>query len=495
MNDRIRRRSRSGVKTSWRCGAPERIVLFTAFLLLLVSPVCDARRSRTQQRQQGGRKDPDDYYGVLGVRKTASSKEIKSAYRKLALDFHPDKVQDPDKKEEAQKRFMEVQQAYDVLSDDDKRKIYDDYGKQGLEMLERGQDPREYGGSFGGNFGGNHGGGFQHHGGGFSGGPEFSQFFQGFGGPGGFPGGGGGGFNQFFQGGGGPGAHQQFFQQGFGAGGGRGRSSHGHGGGRPPADLFPKGGKVTKLGSPKFPDDSSKYLWLVMFYRNDDRTVQDLKPHLETLVNKVKGNFKVGALDCGMNDKEYRYCERAHGLDVDEELPAFAFVVNGELSWYEGDAEYVPTAKPLYEFAMENMPKELIVNINQPTQVSSKLLEPMKQHARFIGTILLLTDKYETSALYFSLAYHHRSKFLFGESRGKSLNLAKEFQVKRYPTLVAIIPKSGAKIPGSTEYKGDYLTVRYPADGALTHDALSSWIEQLSKTTQRQRRRSAGSEL
>ncbi|MDX1441544.1 MAG: molecular chaperone DnaJ [Nitrosopumilaceae archaeon] len=70
-----------------------------------------------------------DYYEVLGVSKTASSDEIKSQYRKLALKFHPDR----NKSEEAAEHFKEISEAYAVLSDADKRKTYDQYGHQGVD--------------------------------------------------------------------------------------------------------------------------------------------------------------------------------------------------------------------------------------------------------------------------------------------------------------------------------------------------------------------------
>ncbi len=65
-----------------------------------------------------------DYYEVLGVPKTSSQQEVKSAYRKLALKFHPDKNKEPD----AEKKFKEINEAYQVLSDAQKRKTYDQYG-------------------------------------------------------------------------------------------------------------------------------------------------------------------------------------------------------------------------------------------------------------------------------------------------------------------------------------------------------------------------------
>ncbi|MBI4344306.1 MAG: J domain-containing protein, partial [Euryarchaeota archaeon] len=64
-----------------------------------------------------------DYYEVLGVPKGASKEEVKKAYRRLAKKYHPDKMP-PERKKEAEERFKVLSEAYGVLSDDQKRKVY-----------------------------------------------------------------------------------------------------------------------------------------------------------------------------------------------------------------------------------------------------------------------------------------------------------------------------------------------------------------------------------
>lgn len=109
-----------------------------------------------------------DWYKILGISKTASMAEIKRAYKKLALQWHPDK--NVDNREEAEEKFREIAAAYEILGDEDKRTRYD-----------RGEDSEDMGGMGGG------GGGFNPFGGG---GQQFTFHFDG-----GFPGGGGGGFH------------------------------------------------------------------------------------------------------------------------------------------------------------------------------------------------------------------------------------------------------------------------------------------------------------
>jgi DnaJ family protein B protein 11 len=77
-----------------------------------------------------------DYYELLQVPRSANEAQIKRAYRKLALKMHPDKVQgNEEEKKAAAQKFADVSHAYEVLTDPEKRKVYDRYGEEGLKQM------------------------------------------------------------------------------------------------------------------------------------------------------------------------------------------------------------------------------------------------------------------------------------------------------------------------------------------------------------------------
>ena len=92
-----------------------------------------------------------DFYNILGVSRDASTKQIKKAYRKLAMKYHPDKNPGDS---EAEEKFKDLGAAYEVLSDQEKRKIYDERGEEGLKQSGGGQDAGDVFSSFFGGFGG-----------------------------------------------------------------------------------------------------------------------------------------------------------------------------------------------------------------------------------------------------------------------------------------------------------------------------------------------------
>src|SRR5260370_4894251 len=114
-----------------------------------------------------------DYYETLGVAKTASDNEIRTAFRKLARKYHPDVAKD---KKAAEEKFKQINEAYEVLSDPEKRKKYD---RLGANWNQPGgfQPPPQWGGQPGGGFyqsGGDGGGGVEFE----FGGSGFSDFFE-----------------------------------------------------------------------------------------------------------------------------------------------------------------------------------------------------------------------------------------------------------------------------------------------------------------------------
>lgn len=117
--------------------------------------------------------DNKDYYGLLGVSKTATQDEIKKAYRNMAKTYHPDKFASASESERknAEQKFKEINHAYEVLSDDQKRDAYDRYGSE--------DGPQ---GGFGSGFSGFSGSGFS---GGFGGFDDIFNIFSGFSGRGG----------------------------------------------------------------------------------------------------------------------------------------------------------------------------------------------------------------------------------------------------------------------------------------------------------------------
>lgn len=268
-----------------------------------------------------------------------------------------------------------------------------------------------------------------------------SRHFGGGGGGGGFPG--GGAFGAFGQ-------QQQQQQQA--------------------PELFPKDGKVVRLGKPKFPDKSSKYVWLIVFYSNDSQHCQQAKPNVDSLA--AKAAFKVGSVDCGRNEREAQFCNK-QGVDM-QDLPRFATVIDGKVNLMPDD-NTIPSAKTLHDFVLEQIPK--VQNINHVPQIKERLLSSNKP------AVLLLTDKYETSSLYMNLAYQYRSQFVFGESRAKNLNTAKEFGVKKYPLLMVILPKNTGRIKGGEPW-GDYTLVKY--NGKIKAREIGAWLDSVTKNAKQE---------
>eukprot|EP01079_Euglenida_sp_SAG-EU17-18_P008673 gene8673-1553_t len=107
---------------SCRAQRPPQVLPASFFVSLALQPAL-SRASDTMVKETG-------LYDLLGVSPDASEKDIQRAFRKLALKWHPDRVQDPGKKKEAEQKFQTMSEAFDILNDDKKRALYDRAGLQ-----------------------------------------------------------------------------------------------------------------------------------------------------------------------------------------------------------------------------------------------------------------------------------------------------------------------------------------------------------------------------
>jgi len=99
------------------------------------------REERVRYFHSSRGSEEKDYYELLGVERTASQSEIKKAYRKLALKYHPDTNKDDPK---ASEKFTKLSEAYEVLHDEEKRKMYDQYGQQAFKDQGQGPDFHQF---------------------------------------------------------------------------------------------------------------------------------------------------------------------------------------------------------------------------------------------------------------------------------------------------------------------------------------------------------------
>eukprot|EP00899_Mesostigma_viride_P018133 jgi/Mesvir1/26320/Mv22500-RA.1 len=202
-------------------------VLIILFLCLAIIP------SESQRKK--------DHYKVLGVSRSASEEELKKAYKKLAIKWHPDKNSAP----HANEKFIEIQQAYEVLTDPEKRRMYDNYGVD---------DPRE----------------------------AQSR------GPSGYPGGGFGYGSQYGQGGG--------WRRGYGGFGG------GFGGGfynffQPPPDPIESSTFAFTASNFEHTVGDSELPWLVQVYYDGSPECQRFAPVWEDVARSLEGIVRLGRVD------------------------------------------------------------------------------------------------------------------------------------------------------------------------------------------------------
>uniref|UniRef100_A0A0G4FSV8 DnaJ homolog subfamily C member 10 n=1 Tax=Chromera velia CCMP2878 TaxID=1169474 RepID=A0A0G4FSV8_9ALVE len=313
-----------------------------------------------------------DFYKILGVPRSADEGQIKKAYRDLSKKYHPDKSDEPD----AQEKFIEISNAYEVLSDKEKKATYDRYGEEGLQGA---------GGGGGGQQGGFGGFGDPRH--------IFEQFFGGgfggqnirfqFGGPGG--GGGGGGFH-------------------FGGMPGMGGMGGHPGGGRPQREsknMYDET-SVEQLNPSSFKEkvEERRYCAIVEFYAPWCGHCKEMKSEWIKLADKMGESLTVGAVNC---EKDKGLCEN-NGVEGYPTVLFFPADKTQRAKKYTGKRDF----DGFSSYVKKEMPhKVTVVKTNEDLD---NLINKSPEKAK----VLLLTEKASMPPTIKSLSYEFDGKLLIG---------------------------------------------------------------------------------
>jgi hypothetical protein len=415
-----------------------------------------------------------DYYKVLGIRKGASEREIKKGYRKMALKFHPDKNQD--NKEDAEKQFLEVSRAYAVLSEPEKRKLYDECGEACLDQNGNvdvnKSDPRQ-----------------QHRSGPpFSnGGPTHSnvrftnedaeEIFKQFFGGGGF---GGGGLN---------------FGGGSNFGGSRSNLRQ-----QPQQQrLFPKQAigkpKVAFLTGDRFPGlgkhTDNSHVWMILLCSHNDKNCRDYASVWQKLAKLVHPVVKVGTVDCSASSNSQicqRFITQKHqagkplvlrvGISDTsaagkfaifqrkpaqspaqqvEQLARFAYAALPTKSKLTGSSKGKHSSSSVYKLHNVRTPQHLDSFLKTCRDSCASGTKPRKgERGAACSCVLIFSSKYESTPAAKAIAAHLSSQpatgksadAIVGEVRASSKDhtLAKKYGVTSHPDVIIVAAQDGKEI-------------------------------------------------
>ncbi|XP_078445254.1 DNAJ heat shock N-terminal domain-containing protein [Wolffia australiana] len=376
------------------------VILIISLALIYASADCKSR----------------DLYKVLGVDKNANQRDIQKAFHRLSLQYHPDK----NKNKGAQEKFAEINNAYDILSDEEKRKNYDLYGD------EKGAPGFEGGNFGGGNYGGQGG---------------YSYFTSGGSNGGGFS------FNQEgWQGG----SHQNPHSFSFSFGGNPSRSGSPFDFGF--NDLFSNffGGQTkgrSQFGgfTTSSSDDSRESLpdvdsltfkkeivdqgltWLLMFYSPTVKGYHTSESLIHDVSLSLQGALKAGKVNC---QKEAALCGD-HGARPSRKARIFVYsfknAEKGELIEYGGELN----AKSLKTFCHENLPGFSTRHSRDSVDLFPTLKEKLPQ-------VLLLSTKTETPIIWRVLSGLYQKRFKFHDAQVLDITdeRVKRFKVNALPAII-----------------------------------------------------------
>eukprot|EP01036_Dinobryon_divergens_P032840 gene32840-42518_t len=384
-----------------------------------------------------------DYYKILGVKKNAKEKDLKKAYRKLALKWHPDK--NIDNKDLATKKFTAISEAYEVLSDPEKRRIYDQVGEEGLKR--GGGGGGGGGGGAGAGFGGSStNGGFRSQSGysgsagynrhhhqefNYQGQDPFEMFSKMFGEQGGR--GRGGGFN----------FDSTQFPGGFGSGNGfpGGFSSGFHSDRQQPQHReqrsFPyrKSDGIVEITSSSYPNSRSTEVWILQFFTKlNDNKKEKFSKMSKTLSQQ---GVKFGAIDCSAA----RELCRAKAISPVNDSPSLKLHAGSKEIVYEEENN----ALSFSQFLVNEIPAD-VQNLRLVSQIEDFISLSKYSHASYGVSLILVSPKFDTALVLKTVAFHLKGKVSVGED---AFELSKE----ALPVLLAVC--AGEDLMAHETFRGD----------------------------------------
>lgn len=320
----------------------------------------------------------EDYYRILGVKRTATEKEIQKAFKNLSIKYHPDKHRNKSdkEKEQAKNMFVKIANAYETLVDPEKRKAYDLGGEEGVKQQEaRGSHGHQGHGNFEGSFD-----------------DIFSSFFGG------------------------------------GAGGGQRFHFHSNGGGRrmereeEEVNHFANSDVLNLTISSLSKIYNRNMNWFVLCFKNSNKNIKEVVEMWKVLAEKTYGIFKIGSIDC---DKEEELCEEFSVRDTPSIL--FFHEAEDEHEIYKGEKKW----EKIFQFGSNKM--QSFVRIVNTDNYGDFITSFQSNHK-----VILFTSKKVTPPLLKALSKHYQGKLYFGEVRQSEKELIQRYSITAFPSILVV---------------------------------------------------------